>query len=48
MRQLFGTATNANYRSVVTDVFDGRLVSSVRCGTCHTVSRTVETFQVRL
>merc|ERR1719232_1490979 len=34
-----------NYRSVITDVFDGKLVSSVQCLTCDRVSSTTETFQ---
>jgi len=33
------------YRSVITDIFDGALVSSVKCLTCDTVSKTAETFQ---
>lgn len=32
-------------RSVVSDVFDGRILSSVQCLTCDTVSTTRETFQ---
>ena len=35
------------YRSIITDIFDGALVSSVKCLTCDTVSKTAETFQVR-
>lgn len=46
MRRVYGTSSTAQYRSAVSDVFDGRLVSTVRCGTCHSVSRTIETFQV--
>jgi ubiquitin carboxyl-terminal hydrolase 20/33 len=34
------------YRSVITDIFDGKLVSSVQCLTCDRVSTTTETFQV--
>jgi len=34
-----------NYRSIVTNVFDGKLLSSVQCLTCNRVSNTVETFQ---
>ena len=34
------------YRSIITDIFDGALVSSVKCLTCDTVSKTAETFQV--
>ncbi|XP_037071272.1 ubiquitin carboxyl-terminal hydrolase 20-like [Pollicipes pollicipes] len=33
------------YRSVVSDVFDGRILSSVQCLTCNGVSATRETFQ---
>jgi len=33
------------YRSVITDVFDGKLISSVQCLTCDRVSTTTETFQ---
>ena len=33
------------YRSVITDIFDGKLVSSVQCLTCNKVSATNETFQ---
>ena len=33
------------YRSVISDVFDGRLNSSVQCLTCDRVSTTTETFQ---
>lgn len=33
------------YRSIVSDVFDGRILSSVQCLTCNTVSETLETFQ---
>lgn len=33
------------YRSIVTDVFDGRLLSSVECLTCGYISRTKENFQ---
>ena len=35
------------YRSVITDVFDGKLNSSVQCLTCDRVSTTTETFQVQ-
>lgn len=34
------------YRSVISDVFDGKLISSVQCLTCDRVSKTIETFQV--
>ncbi|XP_043229020.1 ubiquitin carboxyl-terminal hydrolase 20-like [Amphibalanus amphitrite] len=33
------------YRSIVSDVFDGRILSSVQCLTCNGVSATRETFQ---
>ncbi|CAL4076407.1 unnamed protein product [Meganyctiphanes norvegica] len=33
------------YRSVISDIFDGTLVSSVQCLTCNTVSSRKETFQ---
>ncbi|XP_028918690.1 ubiquitin carboxyl-terminal hydrolase 33 isoform X3 [Ornithorhynchus anatinus] len=33
------------YRSVISDVFDGTIVSSVQCLTCDRVSVTLETFQ---
>jgi ubiquitin carboxyl-terminal hydrolase 20/33 len=33
------------YCSIITDIFDGALESSVQCLTCNTVSKTQETFQ---
>ena len=33
------------YKSVVSDIFDGKLVSTVQCLTCNRVSTTTETFQ---
>lgn len=33
------------YRSIISDVFDGRLISSVQCLTCGSLSATNETFQ---
>ncbi|XP_066453909.1 ubiquitin carboxyl-terminal hydrolase 33 isoform X1 [Eleutherodactylus coqui] len=33
------------YRSVISDVFDGTIVSSVQCLTCDRISVTLETFQ---
>ena len=33
------------YRSIISDIFDGVLVSSVQCLTCNTVSSRKETFQ---
>ncbi|MBN3298629.1 UBP33 hydrolase, partial [Amia calva] len=37
--------TQKKYRSVISDVFDGKIVSSVQCLTCDRVSVTLETFQ---
>ncbi|EAX06370.1 ubiquitin specific peptidase 33, isoform CRA_d [Homo sapiens] len=33
------------YRSVISDIFDGTIISSVQCLTCDRVSVTLETFQ---
>lgn len=33
------------YRSIITTVFDGKLLSSVQCLTCNRISNRVETFQ---
>ncbi|XP_077987089.1 ubiquitin carboxyl-terminal hydrolase 20-like [Glandiceps talaboti] len=33
------------YRSIISDVFDGKILSSVQCLTCDTLSSTKETFQ---
>lgn len=33
------------YRSIISDIFDGKLLSSVQCLTCNRVSTRVETFQ---
>lgn len=33
------------FRSVITIIFDGRLLSSVQCLTCNRISNTVETYQ---
>ncbi|XP_022106308.1 ubiquitin carboxyl-terminal hydrolase 20-like [Acanthaster planci] len=33
------------YRSIVSDVFDGKILSSVQCLTCDTISTRKETFQ---
>lgn len=33
------------YHSVISDIFDGKIVSSVQCLTCDTLSTTKETFQ---
>ncbi|CAB3229703.1 unnamed protein product [Arctia plantaginis] len=40
-----GAAGGARYRSVISDVFDGKLLSSVQCLICNRVSTRVETFQ---
>ncbi|XP_023671612.1 ubiquitin carboxyl-terminal hydrolase 33 [Paramormyrops kingsleyae] len=37
--------TQKRYRSVISDVFDGTIVSSVQCLTCDRVSVTLENFQ---
>lgn len=37
--------TPVNYSSIVTDLFDGTIQSSVQCLTCHRVSSRAETFQ---
>ncbi|XP_045607433.1 ubiquitin carboxyl-terminal hydrolase 20 isoform X1 [Procambarus clarkii] len=34
-----------SYRSVISDIFDGTIVSSVQCLTCNTISSRKETFQ---
>ncbi|XP_008324026.1 ubiquitin carboxyl-terminal hydrolase 20 isoform X1 [Cynoglossus semilaevis] len=34
-----------HYRSVISDIFDGSILSLVQCLTCDSVSNTVETFQ---
>uniref|UniRef100_A0A0F7Z2A8 Ubiquitin carboxyl-terminal hydrolase n=1 Tax=Crotalus adamanteus TaxID=8729 RepID=A0A0F7Z2A8_CROAD len=36
---------NKKYRSVISDIFDGSILSSVQCLTCDRVSVTLETFQ---
>ncbi|EEB18168.1 ubiquitin carboxyl-terminal hydrolase, putative [Pediculus humanus corporis] len=33
------------YRSIISDLFDGKLLSSVQCLTCNKISTRVETFQ---
>ncbi|XP_052228365.1 ubiquitin carboxyl-terminal hydrolase 20-like isoform X1 [Dreissena polymorpha] len=40
-----GPGKTVHYRSVISDVFDGKLNSSVQCLTCERVSTTKETFQ---
>lgn len=39
------TKRPVNYNSIVTDLFDGTIQSSVQCLTCHRVSSRAETFQ---
>lgn len=34
-----------HYRSIISDIFDGTLLSSVQCLTCNRVSTRIETFQ---
>ncbi|RWS28203.1 Ubiquitin carboxyl-terminal hydrolase 20-like protein [Leptotrombidium deliense] len=34
-----------SYRSIISDIFDGRILSSVQCLTCDNISTTRETFQ---
>ncbi|KAF8790906.1 Ubiquitin carboxyl-terminal hydrolase 20 like protein [Argiope bruennichi] len=36
---------SVQFRSIISDIFDGKLLSSVQCLTCDTVSTTKETFQ---
>lgn len=33
------------YRSIISDIFDGKLLSSVQCLTCNRISSRIETFQ---
>lgn len=40
-----GSSSNISYRSIISDVFDGKLLSSVQCLTCDNISTTKETFQ---
>ncbi|XP_052740855.1 ubiquitin carboxyl-terminal hydrolase 20 isoform X2 [Bicyclus anynana] len=40
-----GDGSGARYRSIISDVFDGKLLSSVQCLICDRVSTRVETFQ---
>lgn len=40
-----GSCAGVRYRSVISDVFDGKLLSSVQCLICDRVSTRVETFQ---
>ncbi|XP_077284593.1 ubiquitin specific protease 20/33 isoform X2 [Arctopsyche grandis] len=39
------SGNTTKYRSVISDVFDGRLLSSVQCLTCDRISTRVETFK---
>uniref|UniRef100_A0A4W3IIR9 Ubiquitin carboxyl-terminal hydrolase 33 n=1 Tax=Callorhinchus milii TaxID=7868 RepID=A0A4W3IIR9_CALMI len=41
----FRLEKQTKYRSVISDIFDGTIVSSVQCLTCDRVSTTLETFQ---
>ncbi|CAG0897077.1 unnamed protein product [Darwinula stevensoni] len=34
-----------SYRSIISDIFDGKILSTVQCNTCSRVSSTKETFQ---
>ncbi|XP_072948402.1 ubiquitin carboxyl-terminal hydrolase 20 isoform X2 [Epargyreus clarus] len=40
-----GDGSGTRYRSIISDVFDGKLLSSVQCLICNRVSTRVETFQ---
>lgn len=33
------------FRSIITDIFDGKILSAVQCLTCSRISETKETFQ---
>lgn len=39
------TTTKQPHRSIISDVFDGKLLSSVQCLTCNRISTRTETFQ---
>ncbi|KAK5648711.1 hypothetical protein RI129_003603 [Pyrocoelia pectoralis] len=39
------TKPQYKYRSIISDIFDGKLLSSVQCLTCSRISSRVETFQ---
>lgn len=39
------TKKPVKYRSIISDIFDGKLLSSVQCLTCNRISSRVETFQ---
>ncbi|KAK9883999.1 hypothetical protein WA026_004934 [Henosepilachna vigintioctopunctata] len=36
---------HVKYRSIISDIFDGKILSSVQCLTCNRISSRVETFQ---
>ncbi|XP_028032864.1 ubiquitin carboxyl-terminal hydrolase 20 isoform X1 [Bombyx mandarina] len=40
-----GDGSNVKYRSIISDVFDGKLLSAVQCLICDRVSTRIETFQ---
>ena len=42
------TKKQMNTRSIISDTFDGKLLSSVECLTCNRISTRVETFQVMI
>ncbi|XP_014673946.1 PREDICTED: ubiquitin carboxyl-terminal hydrolase 33-like isoform X2 [Priapulus caudatus] len=42
---LLGKKKQVSYHSVISDIFDGQLLSSVKCLTCNRISMTRETFQ---
>lgn len=44
-KQSSSSGSNIKYRSVISDIFDGKILSSVQCLTCNNVSTTRETFQ---
>lgn len=44
---MFSANKVLRYHSIISEVFDGELVSTVKCLTCHQLSNTKETFQVQ-
>uniref|UniRef100_A0A8C4NXG5 Ubiquitin carboxyl-terminal hydrolase n=1 Tax=Dicentrarchus labrax TaxID=13489 RepID=A0A8C4NXG5_DICLA len=44
-KETLGKKKQSHYRSVISDIFDGSILSLVQCLTCDRVSTTVETFQ---
>ncbi|XP_037947694.1 ubiquitin carboxyl-terminal hydrolase 20 isoform X2 [Teleopsis dalmanni] len=40
-----GSQSHSTHRSIITDLFDGKLLSSVQCLTCDRISTREETFQ---